>query len=235
MKKIFMVLGFCFATAGLFGQKITSLPVVTTGADASLMYIRSGASGNVISTITKVNLLQSHLLIADSSSTEDGHFATGKMLSKGLATKLSLTDTVALTDVAVMLKDTTAHYVFQAGSGAAADSILFAKSAIAPMGMFRVVQDSLYIVSIYNIRISASDSAVFNVYYGNGMTGVATDSLFTSPQGCGEHQISFIPSKKRTIPPDMDVWIGLKSDQQSTGKRVKEWMFQVNKQTVRQH
>lgn len=58
MKKILFTFLILILCAGLQAQKITDLPAVTSGVDASLLLIRSGASGNVLSQITKANLLK---------------------------------------------------------------------------------------------------------------------------------------------------------------------------------
>lgn len=140
-------------------------------------------------------------------------------------------DSVGLADVAPLLTDTKPWFVFGAGIGEAADSVSFAKGKRS-FGSFNVVQDSLYVVSLDNILISANDSLKFNVYYGNRMTATPVDSLFTGPQSCGDNQTTFTPNNERTIPPGNDVWVGLMADQ-PTGYRPKEWNLQLNGQIRR--
>lgn len=142
-----------------------------------------------------------------------------------------VSDSISLSSIAPLLTDTKPWFVFGAGMGEATDSVAFAKGKRS-FGSFNVVQDSLYVVSLDNILISANDSLKFNVYYGNRMTATPVDSLFTSPQSCGDNQTTFTPNNKRTIPPSNDVWIELKADQ-PTGYRPKEWNIQLNGQTRR--
>jgi hypothetical protein len=136
-----------------------------------------------------------------------------------------------LSDVASMLADIKPYFVFGAGAGAEADSTLFAKGDKS-FGSFRVIEDSLYVHSLTNLYMTSGDSLRFNVYYGNGMTRVATDSLFTAPQGVGSHFATLTPNKVRTINHGNDVWIGIIGPQ-PVGKRPKEWVFQLNAKIVR--
>lgn len=67
MKKVLTLFVLCFMFVGLYGQgkKITELPVVTSTVDASLLMVRSGASGNTISQTTKANFLTEYTKTAD--------------------------------------------------------------------------------------------------------------------------------------------------------------------------
>ena len=130
-----------------------------------------------------------------------------------------------------MIDDTSPYFLFGAGIGEPADSISFAKGKRG-FGAFKVTQDSLHIVDLRNIVISANDSLLFNVYYGNRMTATPVDSLFTGPQSCGDNQTTFTPNNQTTIAPGNDVWIELKADQ-PTGYRPKEWNLQLNTQIRR--
>jgi len=130
-----------------------------------------------------------------------------------------------------MIDDTSPYFVFGAGIGEPADSIFFAKGKRG-FGAFKVTQDSLHIVDLRNIVISANDSLLFNVYYGNRMTATPVDSLFTGPQSCGDNQTTFIPNNQSTIAPGNDVWIELRADQPE-GYRPKEWNLQLNAQIRR--
>lgn len=144
---------------------------------------------------------------------------------------INTTDIIDLSDYANMLTDTVPYFVFGAGQGEDADSIAFAKGKKG-FGTFNVVTDSLYVVNVDNLYISADDSLLFNVYYGNRMTGVASDSLFTAPQALGDNQTTFTPNNETTIPPGSDVWVGLIADQ-PTGYRPKEWNLQLNTYKIR--
>jgi len=124
------------------------------------------------------------------------------------------------------LADTTYSTCYGGGTGQPADSTLFAEEATA-FGVWTVKVDTAYIVNIDNQRFSAGDSAKFNVYIGNSMTMVATDSLFTAPQGVGDNRVVFTPNKTRKIPKGKDVWVGLMGDQ-ITGMRPNLWYLQLN-------
>jgi hypothetical protein len=138
----------------------------------------------------------------------------------------------AIADSAVLLSDIRPYYTFGAGTGAAADSTLFAKGNKS-FGSFRIIEDSLYVHSITNLYMTSGDSLKFNVYYGNGMTRTATDSLFTAPQGAGAFASqTFTPDNVRTINHDQDVWVGIIGPQPAN-KRPKEWVLQLNAKTVR--
>ena len=137
----------------------------------------------------------------------------------------------AIADSAVKISDIRPYFVFGAGTGADADSTLFAKGAKA-FGSFRIIEDSLYTYSFTNLYMSSGDSIKMNVYIGNGMTRVATDSLFTAPQGVGSHFATLTPNKTRTIPKDKDVWVGIIGPQPAN-MRPKEWVLQLNAKIVR--
>lgn len=132
---------------------------------------------------------------------------------------------------AKMIDDTSPYFLFGAGIGEPADSISFSKGKRG-FGAFKVTQDSLHIVDLRNIVISANDSLLFNVYYGNRMTATPVDSLFTGPQSCGDNQTTFTPNNQSTIAPGNDVWIELRADQPE-GYRPKEWNLQLNTQIRR--
>jgi hypothetical protein len=137
-----------------------------------------------------------------------------------------------IADSAIKISDIRPYFVFGAGTGAAADSTLFAKGSKS-FGSFRIIEDSLYVHSITNLYMTSGDSLKFNVYYGNGMTRVATDSLFTAPQGAGSYALqTFTPDNVRTINHDQDVWIGIIGPQPAN-KRPKEWVLQLNAKIVR--
>jgi len=198
------------------------------------------------------------VMLADSTG-GGGHYASHYDMTTGLAGKVAVSDTALmltpyitdadarkaindsltarlngateLSSVASMLADIKPYFVFGAGSGADADSTLFAKGAKA-FGSFRVIEDSLYTYSFTNLYMSSGDSIKMNVYIGNGMTRVATDSLFTAPQGVGSHFATLTPNNVRTIPKDKDVWVGIIGPQ-PVGQRPKEWVFQLNAKIVR--
>jgi hypothetical protein len=143
-----------------------------------------------------------------------------------------LSDTILGSSVYMELADIKPYFVFGGGAGADADSTLFAKGAKA-FGSFRVIEDSLYVHSLTNLYMTSGDSLRFNVYYGNGMTRTATDSLFTAPQGAGSYATqTFTPNNKRTINHDQDVWVGIIGPQPAN-MRPKEWVLQLNAKTVR--
>jgi hypothetical protein len=138
----------------------------------------------------------------------------------------------ALRPLVVSINDIKAHYTFGAGTGAAADSTLFAKGNKS-FGSFRIIEDSLYVYSVTNLYMTSGDSLKFNVYYGNGMTRTATDSLFTAPQGAGSYASQTLtPNNERTINHGHDVWVGIIGPQPAN-KRPKEWILQLNTQIVR--
>ena len=130
-----------------------------------------------------------------------------------------------------LLMDSIPRFVFGAGAGLPADSVLFAKGRDI-FGSFKTKQDSLYVYSLEKLRISSGDSLYFNGYYGNYQTAVAEDSLFTAPQLCGPTNSRYIPNNKRTIPPEKDVWLALKADQ-VTNKRPNMFLMQLNSGTIR--
>jgi hypothetical protein len=220
MKKIVISLIFALLSVGLFAQKkINALPVVTSAIDASLIYVRSGASGAVVSAITKANFLQSHLLIADSSSTEDGHFATGKMLANGLKTKLSLTDTVPLTDVAVMLNDQKSTLAFGVGSGDAADTTsLSTTRKYGPLywgGHLTFHVDSMCVQLIagagldtIGVQINWSDTlaAVVPTTINSAALAVGRISGTNVARTIGQFDVAFANA---IIPPGKHVWMSL--------------------------
>jgi len=135
-------------------------------------------------------------------------------------------------DSAIKISDIRPYFVFGAGTGAAADSTLFAKGNKS-FGSFRIIEDSLYVHNITNLYMTSGDSLKFNVYYGNGMTREATDSLFTAPQGAGSYASqTFTPNNKRTINHGHDVWVGIIGPQPAN-TRPKEWVLQLNAKIVR--
>jgi hypothetical protein len=143
-----------------------------------------------------------------------------------------LSDTILGSSVYMELADIKPYFVFGAGSGAAADSTLFAKGSKS-FGSFRIIEDSLYVHSLTNLYMTSGDSLRFNVYYGNGMTRTATDSLFTAPQGAGSYALqTFTPDNVRTINHDQDVWVGIIGPQPAN-MRPKEWVLQLNAKIVR--
>lgn len=127
--------------------------------------------------------------------------------------------------VGINYTDTAFFYTYISGSGEPGDSVLFAKGK-KHFGVFKVKIDTCVAVSVDIIGMSAGDSCRFNLYYGNYMTGVATDSLFSSVQGAGTTRRTLTTTAKK-IPPSADVWLGLKANQ-ITGKRPKELALQFN-------
>jgi hypothetical protein len=143
-----------------------------------------------------------------------------------------LSDTILGSSVFMELADIKPYYTFGAGTGADADSTLFAKGNKS-FGSFRIIEDSLYVESLTGIYMTTGDSLKFNVYYGNGMTRTATDSLFTAPQGAGAYASqTFTPNNKRTINHGHDVWVGIIGPQPAN-MRPKEWILQLNAKIVR--
>lgn len=143
-----------------------------------------------------------------------------------------LSDTILGSSVFMELADIKPYYTFGAGTGAAADSTLFAKGNKS-FGSFRIIQDSLYVESITNLYMTTGDSLKFNVYFGNGMTRTATDSLFTAPQGAGSYATQTLtPDNERTINHGNDVWVGIIGPQPAN-MRPKEWILQLNAKIVR--
>lgn len=131
-----------------------------------------------------------------------------------------------------LLVDTTGMFVFGAGSGVASDSTIFAKGAKC-FGSFYNYTDTLYVVNFNVLYLTAGDSLNFNCYYGNRMTGTATDSLFNAVTAVGVNQNILTPNDRK-IPPNSDVWIELKADQ-ITGKRPKQFEIQLNGYIIRDH
>lgn len=244
MKKLILIIAFIAYAIISNGQKITALPVVTSATDESLLLIRSGSSGDVISTITLENMISvgasdtaamllPYILESEVASDYVGVSDTATMLTdyitdaearEAIHDSLSA-NTVDGDELYPLLADTIYSTLYGAGANQAADSTLFAKGA-KEFGVWTVKVDTAYIVNIDNQRFSVGDSAIFNVYIGNSMTGVATDSLFSSPQAVGDNRVTFAPNTRK-IPKDKDVWIGLLSDQ-ITGMRPKLWNLQLN-------
>jgi hypothetical protein len=207
--------------AGSMIQRIDSA-TVDNMANPTTINFYHGTTNLSVSGTTKVN-------VADSTA-GTGHYASNYDMTTGLALKLNTADTITMSDVTLLLTDTVPSFIFGAGGAAAGDSVLFAKNEHG-FGMFNNYKDTLYIVNFDNIHFSSGDSLRFNVYWGNGMTLVATDSAFHAVTGCGTYQNLLTPDH-RDIPPGNDVWIQLKADQ-ITARRPKEWAIQLNKQTIR--
>ena len=130
--------------------------------------------------------------------------------------------------------DTIGIFVFGAGSGAEADSVLFEKGD-KNFGSFYNYTDTLYIVNFNVLYLTSGDSLKFNCYWGNRMTSTKTDSLFNGPTGVGVNQNLLTPyTGHAKIPPDKDVWIEM-SGTQITGKRPKQFELQLNGYTIRDH
>jgi hypothetical protein len=129
------------------------------------------------------------------------------------------------------LIDDNHFYTFRAGSGVASDSVHFAKD-LRGFGAFYVEEDSVYVPSFRLVGLSAGDSITWNAYYGNYITGVATDSLFTGPQATWVNQTTFTPNNVTTIPEDNTIWIELRADQ-FTGYRPYLWVLQMNFNYIR--
>lgn len=128
--------------------------------------------------------------------------------------------------------DTVGIFVFGAGSGAAADSTLFEIND-SNFGSFHNYTDTLYVVNFNVLYLTSGDSLRFNCYYGNRMTGVATDSLFNAIQAVGTDQNILTPNDRK-IPPNTDVWIKM-SGTQLTGLRPKQFEIQLNGYIIRDH
>jgi hypothetical protein len=179
---------------------------------------------------------------ASGSLTLSGADALTLTTSAGTNVTLPTSGTLATT-AAVALKadltavklnvDTVGIFVFGKGDSNAADSVGFAKGAKG-FGSFNNYTDTLYVVNFNNLFLTSGDSLIFNAYYGNRMTGIATDSLFTNPQPVGTDENLLVPTRTRKIPPNMDVWLELKSNQ-LTGMRPKQWEIQLNGYTIRDH
>lgn len=58
MKRVLIFLTAFILSLGVNAQKVTALPAVTSSADASLIIVRSGASGDVLSQITVSNFFK---------------------------------------------------------------------------------------------------------------------------------------------------------------------------------
>jgi hypothetical protein len=88
MKKNILILFLiiiCFALHGQTTKKFSDYPVVSSVTSSSLLLIRSGSSGNVISTITKGNLLNGYLT-SETSHTDvlqDGDFSSQGIMLRG--------------------------------------------------------------------------------------------------------------------------------------------------------
>lgn len=212
-------------------------------SDVAVMLADStGGSGHYASHYDMVTGLAGKVAIADTADMLTDYINkadTATMLSK----YAKLTDIAeggislsavqeAIADSAVLLSDIRPYYTFGAGTGAAADSTLFAKGNKS-FGSFRIIQDSLYVESITNLYMTTGDSLRFNVYFGNGMTRTATDSLFTAPQGAGSYATQTLtPDNERTINHGQDVWVGIIGPQPAN-MRPKEWILQLNAKIVR--
>lgn len=248
MKRILITILISAFCISMEAQKISALTEATVVDANSLVMTRVGATGDTIKKISIANLFKDRTLtgtitlpattsIGSVSDTEIG-YVNG--LNGTAASRNDVRDSLLnvlngateLSSVASMLDDIKPYFVFGAGTGAAADSTLFAKGNKS-FGSFRVIEDSLYVYSLTNIYMTSGDSLRFNVYYGNGMTRTATDSLFTAPQGAGAYAAqTFTPNNKRTINHGHDVWIGIIGPQPS-GTRPKEWVLQLNAKIVR--
>lgn len=145
--------------------------------------------------------------------------------------RVTFNDSLSLSEVAPMLTDTIPWAVFGAGGASMADSTLFEQGDDG-FGMVYNYTDSIYVVNLKQLFISAGDSLTFNVYYGVGQTKTITDSLFTAPQATGQNQTYFTPNNKRTIPPGVEVWFNI-TGTQVAGYAPNEWIIQINKQTIR--
>lgn len=279
MKRILFLIIFLAFGVITFGQKITALGESTTATGTSLMFVREGATGDLIKKITKDNMLKEYAKIASPTftGTVTGTFsgnltgnvsgsagtvtgftpASGSLTLSGadaitltsiattdvtlptsgtLATTQNINDSltangIPYTDLVVAITDTIPKFVFGAGAGEAGDTVLFAKGKSC-YGSFPVVNDSLYVVNLQLLKLSAGDSLKFNVYYGTRMTNTATDSLFTAPQACGVNQTTFTPNNERTIPPGVSVWIELKSNQ-ILANTPNWWEICLNSQIIR--
>jgi hypothetical protein len=122
-------------------------------------------------------------------------------------------------------------YTFGGGSGLSGDSVLFAKDQKG-FGAFYIEEDSVDVVTFRLVGLSAGDSITWNAYYGNYVTGVATDSLFTGPQATGVNQTTFTPNNITTIPEGNSIWIELQADQ-FTGYKPTLFVLQMNFNYIR--
>ncbi len=126
MKKILLFLIVSFIGIGVYGQKITALPAVTSAVDGSLMIIRSGTSGNTLSSISKSNLLKEQAqtnITALADSLLDRYTKT--QADSRYDAKLDIADTVVISDVAPLLADTSLIFSWTIGAGNATDTTLF--------------------------------------------------------------------------------------------------------------
>ena len=128
-----------------------------------------------------------------------------------------------------LLTDTIPAYTFGAGSGLTGDTALFVKDAHG-FGMFNTMNDTT-VCFVDVLRISSGDGLIFNMYWGNGMTLTATDSLFNSPESTTTSSGSLTVDDAK-IPPNQDVWIELKADQTLT-TTPNEVVIQLSKQIIR--
>lgn len=176
---------------------------------------------------TELNILNGALV----SATELNYLvgATSGIQAQ-LDAKPDTTNYVALGVSAHLITDTVPKFVFCAGSGAAADSVLFEKNDILPGG-FNSGNDTTYVVNMRLLYMTTGDSAKINVYWGTRMTATATDSLFSAPEPIGTDQTTLTVDDPE-IPPNKDVWMKM-SGTQLTGKRPKQLEVQLNVKLIR--
>jgi len=186
------------------------------------------ATGSLTTNVLKVGVNGATIDTIKSTGTAFQVFDNGVQLSPDIPPS----GYDALDDYAKLLVDTTGIFVFGAGSGTAADSTLFAINSKA-FGSFYNYTDTLYVVNFNVLYLTSGDSLRFNCYYGNRMTGVATDSLFNAIQPVGVNQNILTPNDRK-IPPDKDVWIKM-SGTQLTGLRPKQFEIQLNGYIIRDH
>ena len=202
MKKILMLLLFAISISS-YSQTLTEVDTINTGTGV----LNSGEK--LKTAFPKVN---------------DAIIQLNNIIER-------LNESLSLSEIVPYLADTVEFATYSAGMGLLADSTLFAKNEDS-FGAVKVKTDTTVIVNIELLRISAGDSCKFNFYIGSYKTGVATDSLFTAPQGCGENQTTFTPNNETKVPPDSDLFMKM-SGNQITGRRPYELSLQVNRYKIR--
>ena len=141
-------------------------------------------------------------------------------------------DTISLGDAAPLLQDTVPFFVFIGGAGEAGDTIFF-DNGDDTFGSINNPIDTTVIINVDMLKLRETTSTCkVNWYIGNAHTGVARDSLFTSPQTINTSTTTLTPNNETKMRPGEDLWMEM-AGAQTPGSKPNELNIQVNRKILR--
>ena len=213
MKKILLVFILTVSCLYGYGQKISNLPVVTSVVDGSLLMVRSGTSGNVLSAVTKVNFLGMFELDSMFLVGTDIVFRNG---NDTLNPYTPASDRINLSVLTHLYSTPRPIVVFGVGGGNPADTLAITDSTILGSfyngGALSIVVDTLRAIMKHGEGL---DTLAFNIVWGKDFRDGPTGHLSNTQFNCGRvADVSvnlttgnfFTTFDHNTIPPGQTVW-----------------------------